>query len=69
MTILGSRTILTLFAEHGLIDEFQFMLDPVVIGKGTPIFHNISHNLDLKLISMRTFKSGIILLVYEAAKK
>lgn len=68
MTILGSGSILTLFAEHGLIDEFQFMLDPVVIGKGTPVFHNINQMLNLKLVSTRTFKSGIILLVYEPKK-
>ncbi len=62
MTILGSGSITTLFAEHGLIDEYQFMLDPVVIGNGTPIFNNIKHKLDLKLTKARTFKSGIVLL-------
>ena len=69
MTIPGSGSITTLFAEHGLIDEYQFMLDPVVIGNGTPIFNNIKHKLDLKLTKARTFKSGIVLLVYEPSKK
>lgn len=64
MTLLGSGSILTRLAEHGLIDEYQFMLDPVVIGKGKSIFNGIGHQLDLKLESVRTFKSGIVLLNY-----
>jgi dihydrofolate reductase len=49
MTILGSGSILTQFAEHNLIDEYQIMVYPVVLGDGTPLFKNISHKLDLKL--------------------
>jgi dihydrofolate reductase len=65
MTVLGSGSIITQFAEQGLIDEYQIMIDPVVIGKGTPVFNNIKHELDLKLISTRTFKSGVVLLCYQ----
>jgi dihydrofolate reductase len=65
MVLLGSGSILTQFAEHGLIDEYQIMVDPVAIGKGTPIFSNISHKLDLRLTKTRTFKSGTVLLCYQ----
>ncbi len=65
MTVLGSGSIITQFAEHNLIDEYQIMIDPVAIGKGTPIFNNIKRELDLKLTGSRTFKSGVILLCYE----
>src|ERR1041385_3274587 len=64
MTILGSGSIVCQFAEHGLIDEYQFMVDPVVIGNGTPIFSNIKNKLDLKLTSTKIFKSGVVLLCY-----
>jgi dihydrofolate reductase len=65
MTILGSGNIITQLAEEGLIDEFLFMVDPVVIGKGTPIFNNIHHSLQLELVSTRSFKkSGAVLLCY-----
>jgi dihydrofolate reductase len=67
LTILGSGSILTLFAEHGLIDEYQIMVDPVAIGSGTPIFKNMKKELDLKLTNTRTFKSGTVLLCYEPA--
>jgi len=67
MTLLGSGSIVTLFAEQGLLDEYQIMVDPVVLGRGTPIFKGIKHKLDLKLIATRTFKSGVVLLSYQPA--
>jgi dihydrofolate reductase len=64
MTLLGSGTVLTQFAEQGLVDEYQIMVDPVVLGDGTPMFKNIKHKLELKLTGTRTFKSGVVLLCY-----
>lgn len=69
MTLLGSGSILTQFAEQGLIDEYQIMVDPVVLGDGTPIFKNMKHKLDLKLTRTRTFKSGVVLLCYQPVEK
>jgi dihydrofolate reductase len=65
LTLLGSGSLLTQLAEQGLIDEFQIMVDPVVLGDGTPIFKGIRHKLDLKLTGTRTFKSGVVLLSYK----
>jgi dihydrofolate reductase len=64
MTILGSGSIVAQFAEHNLIDEYQIMVDPVVIADGTPIFKGIARKLELKLTGTRTFKSGVVLLCY-----
>ncbi len=68
LTILGSGSIVTLFAEHGLIDHYEIMIDPVALGSGTPIFHNIKNKLDLTLTASRVFKSGVILLSYSPMK-
>lgn len=65
MTILGSGSIVSIFAEHGLIDEYQFMIDPTAIGDGTPIFKGIGHQLDLKHIDTKILKSGAVLLSYQ----
>ena len=65
MTILGSGSILTQFAEAGLVDDYQFMIDPVVLGDGTAIFKGIPNKMDLKLTNSRTFKSGVVLLCYQ----
>ena len=65
MCVLGSGTIITQLADAGLIDEYQFMVNPVALGEGTPTFKGMKKKLDLQLISARTFKSGVILLSYK----
>jgi dihydrofolate reductase len=65
MTVLGSGSIVTQLAQEGLIDEYQIMVDPVVLGKGTPIFKGLKRRLNLKLTSTRTFRNGTVLLCYQ----
>jgi dihydrofolate reductase len=65
MTVLGSGSIVTQLAQLGLIDEYQIMVDPVLLGDGTPIFKGIKQTLNLKLTATKTFRSGVILLSYE----
>jgi dihydrofolate reductase len=69
MTLLGSGSILTQFAQQGLIDEYQIMVDPVVLGDGTPIFKGIKHPLNLKLTTTKTFRTGVVLLCYQPVEK
>ncbi|HEY6900595.1 MAG TPA: dihydrofolate reductase family protein, partial [Puia sp.] len=64
MAILGSGTIVTQLAAAGLIDEYIFMIDPVALGEGTPVFRGMGRKLDLKLKSSKAFGSGVILAVY-----
>lgn len=63
-TILGSGSIITHFANLGLIDAFQFMIDPVALGEGTSVFSGLHKTLDLKLTGTLTFKSGAVILNY-----
>lgn len=65
MTLLGSGSIVSQFAEKNLIDEYQVMIDPVVIGSGNSIFKGIVHQLHLKLINTKTYKSGVVILCYQ----
>ena len=69
MTILGSGSIVTQFAEAGLIDEYQFMLYPVALGEGTSEFDGMDRKLELRLDSTRSFKNGCILLTYKPVSK
>ncbi len=68
LTILGSGTIVTQFAEAGLIDIYVFLVDPIAIGDGTPVFKGIKKQLNLKLASSKTFKSGAVLNTYVPQK-
>lgn len=65
MTILGSGSLVAQLASQNLIDEYQIMIDPVVLGEGTPLFGKLEHPLNLKLAESRTFSDGVILLKYE----
>jgi dihydrofolate reductase len=67
LTILGSGSIVMQLAQAGLIDKYQIMLNPVVLGKGKTMFENIKDRLALKLLSTRSFSNGNVLLVYEPA--
>ena len=68
MTILGSGSIVTQFAEQGLIDEYQVLVNPVALGDGTPLFKGMKKRLNLKLLNTRTFRNGNVLLTYEPVK-
>jgi dihydrofolate reductase len=65
MVIFGSGSIVLQLAEEGLIDEYQIVVDPVVLGKGRTMFEGIKEKLTLKLKSTRTFGNGNVLLCYE----
>lgn len=65
ITILGSGSIITQLAETKLIDSYQFMIDPVAIGQGTPAFNGLQNKLDLTLTNSKVFKSGVVLLTYQ----
>jgi dihydrofolate reductase len=64
ITILGSGSLVSQLAQHNLIDHFQLMVNPIVLGSGTPLFKGIQHRLNLKLVETRPFKSGVVLLTY-----
>jgi len=68
IALLGSGTLVSQLAQRGLIDEYRVLVNPVVLGQGTPLFNNIAKRLDLKLIDARTFANGNVLLRYEPAR-
>jgi dihydrofolate reductase len=69
MALLGSGSILSGLARHGLIDEYRIMVNPLVLGAGTPLFKGIKDRLGLKLLSARAFRNGNVLLRYEPTGK
>lgn len=65
LTILGSGTIVAQLAQAGLIDEYQIMLNPVVLGQGKTMFEGIKNKIKMKLMETRAFGNGNVLLHYE----
>jgi dihydrofolate reductase len=69
LTILGSGSIVAQLAQAGLIDEYQIMLNPVVLGKGKTMFAGIRDKLALKITDSRSFANGNVLLRYVPAPR
>lgn len=69
MTILGSGSIVSQLAQAGLIDEYKFSVNPVVIGKGRTVFEGVKDKMNLKLTKARNFKNGNVLLQYQPEVK
>jgi dihydrofolate reductase len=65
IAILGSGTIVSQLAPTGLIDEYQFMVNPVVLGQGRTMFEGVTEKINLRLTKTRTFNNGKVFLCYE----
>ena len=65
LVIMGSGSIVSQLAQEGLIDEYQIVVNSVVLGKGRTMFDGIKEKLTLKLTKTRTFGNGNVLLCYE----
>jgi dihydrofolate reductase len=65
MAILGSGSIVSQLAQAGLIDEYQLVINPIVLGAGRTMFEGVKEKLSLKLINTRTFGNGNVVLRYE----
>jgi dihydrofolate reductase len=61
----GGVTLPMALAELGLIDEYEFVVHPTVVGHGPALFAGMSERLDLRLVSRSEFASGALVLEYE----
>lgn len=68
LSILGSGSVVAQCAKENLIDEYNFMLNPIVLGRGKTLFEGLPDKLRLKLVSTRTFKNGNVYVKYEPVR-
>ncbi|MCI0712102.1 MAG: dihydrofolate reductase family protein [Chloroflexi bacterium] len=65
MVIFGSGSLVASLTRLGLIDKYQLIVHPVVLGRGKPHFPPLEDALNLRLLETRAFGSGNVLLRYE----
>ncbi len=63
--LFGSPTLAHTLTEENLIDDYWVFVNPILLGKGLPLFNNLNHTINLKLLSNNTFASGVVCLHYE----
>jgi dihydrofolate reductase len=65
IVIMGSGSIVAQLADAGLVDEFQIVLNPLVVGNGRTLFEGVKRKLPMKLARSRAFGNGNVVLYYE----
>lgn len=65
---IGGATLAAEAAALGLIDEYQIMVYPVLVGGGIPYFPRHERRVDLELVETRTFISKVVYLRYRVAR-
>ena len=68
LLIFGSGTLVSQLAQEGLIDEYQFVVNPIVIGQGRTLFEGLQEKHSLKLVKTRSFQNGNVVLSYASGK-
>ena len=63
---VSGATLAAEFIRRGLVEEYQLIVHPVVLGAGTPFFPELQSPISLRLTETRTFGSGAIYLGYAA---
>ena len=58
---VGGANLAASLMPHGLIDEFQLFVAPVVLGGGTPLFPPLDKRLQLRLVETRHFNTVVML--------
>ena len=65
---IGGATLATQAADLGLIDEYQVMIHPVLVGGGIPFFARGERRVDLELVETRTYSSRVVYLRYRVTR-
>ena len=65
----GSADLVHGLMEHDLIDEYQLLVFPVILGSGKHLFRDGIDLRPLRLVNTRVFPSGVVLLVYQPASE
>ncbi len=62
--VMGGGLLAKTLLEAALIDEVGVNIHPVLLGSGTPLFHEMSNQMDLELIECKTLKNGCVSVTY-----
>ncbi len=67
--ILGSATLVKSLMETDLIDEYRFLIQPIIMGSGKRFFKDEMVTTRLKLVSTQTYPLGVMVLAYLPIKE
>lgn len=62
--LFGSGSVVSQLTEHGLIDEYRFVVGPVLLGSGQSLISGVSKKVSLNLLEATKYPSGNVVLRY-----
>jgi len=65
LAIFGSANLTASLLHLGLVDELRIMVNPIILGQGTPLLKDVNDQINLKLLKTQTFRNGNVLLYYQ----
>ena len=65
--VLGSSALVHTLSAHDLVDEYQLLVHPVVLGGGKRLFSGTGGRADLRLVDSTTTGGGMVILAYQRA--
>src|SRR5688500_16131382 len=64
LLVIGSTVLVQTLLDHGLIDEFRLMIDPVIVGGGKRLFRDDDTLRRLRLVDSQVTSTGGIITTY-----
>ncbi|HKX18432.1 MAG TPA: dihydrofolate reductase family protein [bacterium] len=65
---VGGVTLPLALADLGLIDEYEFVVQPILAGHGPTLFAGLRERLELKLVDREELRSGAVVLRYQPGR-
>ena len=63
LLVMGSGSIVAQLAAAGLVDEFQLVVVPVVVGAGRTLFDGVSGPMAMDLVRSESFSNGNVVYI------
>jgi dihydrofolate reductase len=64
IVIYGSANVVQNLTQMGLIDEYQLLVFPILLGAGKPLFRQLPHRVPLKRLRLQAFENGVTVEYY-----
>ncbi len=65
IVIFGSPSLGKLLMKENLIDDYCFFVNPIILGKGLPLFTDVTNQINLKMVESKVYANGVVGLHYE----
>lgn len=68
LRVIGSGELVQTLMRHNLVDEYQLMIHPIVLGSGKRLFREGSPSMPLRLVECKTSTTGVLITTYRPGR-